>query len=408
TYVSNNPMTYWDPSGHRGEAVRSYLEGMGHEVRYTKGSGGRPATIEIGDTGVTLVDGVDFMQYKTYDSKGNEIWTAYFIGDPPLLDNGGKVGGGTVVTGNDPVNSDGGSKGVGSGTKGGGSGSKGQSYDGVGGVTYTRDIWDGVSSGSATAAKKPTVEVPNTDSDYFKEIGYVGKDKSAVSYVFYDPNIFGGATGRKFALAYAQELGELNDQSVYIIAISSKTAFASAWQDMGNESGETMDINTVIMHFHGSSTSMSFKTKDDRFSGSIDVDEIKALEKKKIDTIIILNCLAGNKGADTNVATAFMKDRQPYITRVIASDVYVGVGAKPAWYRFGDESSDEGWHITKIKADGYHNKDYPIYKEGDYMGFKLYEWNSNDGRNTVPIALGTAFNNLSDLINTAEGKGSAR
>ena len=117
-YCFNNPLRYFDPTGHMGAAIRAAEEALGNTVAWKAGENGAKSTITISGNGSTktLVEGKDFTYgadgkaYYIENSSGKAIvetrkdtgvMTAALPGDiapPALPDTQGQAGSGSAVT----------------------------------------------------------------------------------------------------------------------------------------------------------------------------------------------------------------------------------------------------------------------------------------------------------------------
>jgi hypothetical protein len=157
-----------------------------------------------------------------------------------------------------------------------------------------------------------------------------GLAAQTVSYIIYDPHMYGEGTGRRFAEAMQRELEEKYGITVRLRAVSSTQEFTNTWNAMG---GENTIIDTVVMLLHGSANSFIFRGKDDKdgnwrwgtnedgSKARMTISDIESLGQQNMKLLVTLSCDPARTPAagGRNVAEAFMYT-QAGIQQMLASD----------------------------------------------------------------------------------------
>ena len=129
-----------------------------------------------------------------------------------------------------------------------------------------------------------------------------------------DDYIFYSLDQEKAAKQYKEDMRKKDpNKEVHLIYVGTEKDFEQGWNEMGTVNGKNVTIDTVIINIHGDE-------KEIWGTNGKSID-LKSLERKKIDEIILLSCNTGNiEYVGTNPASklASLQD----VNYVIAPDGY--------------------------------------------------------------------------------------
>ena len=141
---------------------------------------------------------------------------------------------------------------------------------------------------------------------------------------------------------------------VHMIPFSDRQSFEEAWNAMGTENGQKVDIDTVVIESHSNPYVIG-----DNQHFQMSTTDIRRLQNKDMDNLILEGCNTGHMDhVGDNVASEFA--RKTNGAAVLAADgtVYYGKGIFPwskSWYKpKGDQHfRDHRPEGSKRKADGW-------------------------------------------------------
>lgn len=140
-------------------------------------------------------------------------------------------------------------------------------------------------------------------------VDYNGTD----CYVYYLPEWEDEAENDREQLMEQYGLGA--DQ-VHLVPVTSNDSLTTAWNAMGTENGETVDIDCVVINTHANPYGLGYGDNSDDFFTAADVSN---MDDKDVGALVLYGCNAGHADhADDNIASAFSEKVND--APVIASD----------------------------------------------------------------------------------------
>lgn len=212
-------------------------------------------------------------------------------------------------------------------------------------------------------------------------VDYNGTD----CYVYYLPEWEYEAKGD--AIQLMMEYGLTPDQ-VHLVPVSNNSDLESAWNAMGTENGQSVDIDCVVIKTHATPSALSYGGNS---NDSFGISDIQGLDQKDVDALILCGCNAGHTDyAENNVASAFSDKVNG--APVIASDGTVEANGDlfhpytsiiDSYFTDGINSAmssaPSGIELVQYWFHSVNNNGWVVYQNGslvpDYtLGKKLYIW----------------------------------
>ncbi len=197
-------------------------------------------------------------------------------------------------------------------------------------------------------------------------------------YIFYKDDT------RELTFTQRQQLADLygyDISKVHMVRLTDNEQFVSDWNGMGTVNGETVSIDTVIIHSHANPYVIS-----DNANFRMDVSDINQLDTKSMENLVLEGCNAGHLDhASENVANAFAKkvDGAP----VLASD-----GTVRRW--MGDDG--RSWH-EPISDKHFRSENHWYHYFRKAKGWVVYQ--EKDGAVTT-TEVGRKKMNATDMVKT--------
>ena len=123
-------------------------------------------------------------------------------------------------------------------------------------------------------------------------------------YIFYLPEWKNEAINDRKQL---QKKYDLKESEVHLVPITNNQELTDAWNAMGIENGNTVDIDAVVINTHasGKNERLSYgDNSEDKFTAT----EIQALDNKDVGTLVLYGCNAGHLDhVSSNPAAEFSK-----------------------------------------------------------------------------------------------------
>ena len=154
-------------------------------------------------------------------------------------------------------------------------------------------------------------------------------------YYFYAPEFEIEVKNNKEQLA---KYFGLSESEVHVVEITDNQSFTEAWNAMGIEDGNIVEIDAVVIEIHGDPEYLSYGNGAYPFGGS----EIQALKDKGMKVLVLYGCNAGHEDyIGTNPASEFSKKVNG--APVLASDgtVIGHLSTKTKYESIADETFED-------------------------------------------------------------------
>ena len=178
----------------------------------------------------------------------------------------------------------------------------------------------------------------------------------------------------------------LNRKEVHLVPVNNNEDLSSAWNSMGTEGDNVVDIQTVVINTHANSSVLGFGgNSDDRFTAT----EIQQLDNKDIENLILYGCNAGHADyVGTNPASQFSMKTGG--APVVASDGTV-YSHRPFKFLF--------WYFGKMEYESRADDSFRnqlVDGDRDNLGWLVYTY---DGEEVNISESGEKRLTLRNLIN---------
>ena len=171
------------------------------------------------------------------------------------------------------------------------------------------------------------------------------------SYVYYDPDIFGEGTGKKFAESMKRDLdAKYGEGNAILVPTKTASGFTDSWNQM-DDNGK---IDTVVILAHSNPNVYDFDLSRNDIP-DLNINAINNLDSQEIDRLILLGCNTAHSQVENNMAKAFESNNKVGI--VIASDGTTTHYLDEKGIYHLSSISDEHWHqYASIVSDIVSNK----------------------------------------------------
>ncbi len=199
-------------------------------------------------------------------------------------------------------------------------------------------------------------------------------------YIFYLPEWKNEAVNDRRQLA--RQYG-LDEDQVHLVPIKNDADLSNAWNAMGTENGQQVDIDAVVINTHANNSVLGY---GDNSNNQFSAYDVRNLEDKDVGTLILLGCNAGHRDHD-NIAEEFCKKTNG--GDVIASDgtVYSGLTFFNLTDRSYKSKNDKHFRDQRDSGSKRDNYGWMAYR---YEGSTIYITRLDDKKMTVSDMIKTA------------------
>ena len=200
-------------------------------------------------------------------------------------------------------------------------------------------------------------------------------------YILYLPEWQDEAVNDRRLLA--EQYG-LDESQVHIVPVSNNAELTAAWNAMGTENGQTVDIDAVVINSHANHGGLGYNASNDFF----DASDVRNLQDKDVGTLVLYGCNAGHRDYQSdNIAVEFSKKVNG--ADVVASDGTVSM-----------QQADNTYHSNNDRHYRDQRKWFSDLRNRDNYGWQVYRYedgtvwrtNLNDKEMTVQDMINEARN----------------